>query len=84
MPLPIPSAAAVASFHDLYLAEFGIDLSPQDCLEVATHTLQLFFLKHYPVRPAPSGLPRSLPQKGLQTRAKTVSKMSYEMSCEIK
>jgi len=51
MPLPIPSAHAVASFHDLFLAKFGIDLSPQDSQELATHTLQLFYLKHHPHRP---------------------------------
>jgi hypothetical protein len=57
MPLPIPSADAVASFHDLYLEKFGVDLSPEDSLDAATHTLQIFFLKHYPIRP-----PRKRPE----------------------
>ncbi len=57
MPLPTPSAAAVASYHDLYQEKFGVDLSPEDSLEAATHTLQIFFLKHYPIRP-----PRKKPE----------------------
>lgn len=51
MPLPIPNANAVASFHDLFLTKFGIDLSPQDSQQLAIHALQLFYLKHYPHRP---------------------------------
>lgn len=51
MPLPIPSANAVASFHDLFLTNFGVDLSPQDSQDLAIHTLQLFYLKNYPHRP---------------------------------
>ena len=51
MPLPVPSAQAVASFHDLFLAKFGLDLSPKDSQELATHTLQLFYLKHFPRKP---------------------------------
>ena len=67
MPLPVPSALAVASFHDLFLARFGIDLSPKDSQELATHTLQLFYLKHYPHKP---------PMRAAMTKEET---LYYEM-----
>ncbi len=51
MSLPIPNSREVEAFKTLYSKEFGVDLSPQEALEVATCTLQIFYLKHYPRDP---------------------------------
>jgi len=51
MSLPIPNSQEVEAFKTLYSKEFGVDLNPQEALEVATCTLQLFYLKHYPCKP---------------------------------
>ena len=49
--LPVPNKEEVDEFKRLYLERFGVELTGEQALEVATRTLQLFYLKNYPVRP---------------------------------
>jgi len=49
MRLPVPNAQEVESFRLLYKRRFGVSLSPEDALEVATRFLQLHFLKYHAI-----------------------------------
>lgn len=49
--LPIPNAEEVEKFKELYLKEFGVELTGEEALEVSMCTLQLFYLKNYPKKP---------------------------------
>jgi len=49
--LPIPRGRSVEKFRVLYFENFGIQLTVEEALFVALHTLQMFYLKHYPDKP---------------------------------
>lgn len=56
--LPHPTPQGVAEFRDLYRCQFGVELSPQQALELATRTLHLVWLgTHSPLPNLPLSNP---------------------------
>ena len=51
MWLPTPSPKHVEQFKALALAEFGLELTPGEALDVATRLLHIHFILTYAYRP---------------------------------